>query len=401
MNILIDHTGLHSAYNCFEKNLDKEGSTDCKNFIQLVFEIIFCEKIHINAIKGTDISLKAEEIFEKFTSIGLEKDTFVIKYLDEIFYREICQISAVDATSSVLTQNFKSVNMKSLVPNLSSKEAEINENFHKLIINKLDEKIQKEILEYDFKTDGSAAVHYMFAYSENLRKKIYKKIKSYPDWSIENTYKLISFLRYHLTENIAKSFSLVYAPNITRAESIRESNENFFKCFSSKILPILKPDEVTNYTFDLPDLIIPIIVKAKYEPKAIIAEALNYRLKSKSLRKYLEVISTKFQSGKIISKKEANNEIKDIISSLKRALHLEKSTTIFECLSLKIEPNINLGIPTFGVSVFDTQNIAQWFSERIKQRKIKLFTELSKEVLISGARKEILKTFHNNNLKNN
>ena len=170
MKLLIDNTGLHSAFRTLFSDVVSE--TDVKGLLQLCNLIIFSNEIHLAGCEDEDVKSHTAEIINKLYSLGVGKEALFVDELDLELFKVACQ-NTVDISmdnSNFRIDNNKQVEQSALRPdNLNTNSLEFQQDFSVLLNPNLSDSELTDLSKTYLERKMDGVIHYMICISPKMR----------------------------------------------------------------------------------------------------------------------------------------------------------------------------------------------------------------------------------------
>ena len=369
MKLLIDNTGLHSAFRTLFSDVVSE--TDVKGLLQLCNLIIFSNEIHLAGCEDEDVKSHTAEIINKLYSLGVGKEALFVDELDLELFKVACQ-NTVDISmdnSNFRIDNNKQVEQSALRPdNLNTNSLEFQQDFSVLLNPNLSDSELTDLSKTYLERKMDGVIHYMICISPKMRQGLINYCNN-QKVSKNELMQLTTYLRFNLNEQIAKLKRYNYTPAVGRAELIRNDNDFILNELSNVI-----DNSITEYNgiqIDTPSLTKYLITTSKGSPYRMIEHALIAREKSTDLRNWLFSLTSKYNLESSSDKFNIRKEFEDIKRYLLMDLGIDKPKP-FSSLEISLSYGI---IPTIKLN---TKELMRWIEFKKNKGKSLILTEISK-----------------------
>jgi hypothetical protein len=384
MKLFLDNTGLHSVGRCLDG--EAKGEPDVAGLLQFATQLVFSDELFYTAFDKTAVAVRSRNVSEQVSELGVTSDLLRLSRFDgtgyELYDRAVLaagQRVAVDLFPfSDTTTNSELI--ATSAPDLSPTEQQHYDNLHRAIKSG-DERLRSELSAEGNDEQLIASGARLIAISDNLWIRA-SQLAQDESWDTASTAKLVVMMRSYLNQELAallsrtESVGVDYSPSVARARIIEVQDAYVLR----KLPEIIghAAHELGRIKLEAPPVALALALRAKGDPKGVIAEALIAREKATELRLHLrDIVDTarKATSGQREDLKSdvkihrLRNAIRELASLLQQDLGITPRGGVldaFEGLALGPVP-----IPT-------PAKVVEWIKWKRKLPRITILSEFAK-----------------------
>lgn len=377
MKVWIDNTGLHSAGRCLagKATLDQH----LRGFLQLATLLIFSDSITYGDYEIEEVAETGQRYRQRLISLGVDPPTLTSRHVGQSAYGRACKATARLAAEE-WPSHFDRCVSEAIVASFDVPTGvKARENWIPAFVHGPNVDNPEALLS---SRRATGAVEYMLSDSPLLRAAVAGTIDTAPNWGAAESYRLLSFLRSILNDQLAKQGKATYVPAVSRAEQLnRESTiisahvEQHLKEMAGRWKPAAP---------SIPRVSLALLRRAKGDPAGVVSEALEMREKARWPRKHLRQRLAELNRDPLAADDEFRDE--DFERYARSVLGLENEPRLIDALEMQFI----VGLPAISLSA---GKLYDWVQHSLWKRRLVILTDLSRAPEFGELDETYLRTF--------
>jgi hypothetical protein len=294
MKLFLDNTGLHSIGRCLDG--DAKDELDIAGLLQFATQLVFSDELFYATFCSTEVAARSQNVSKQVSKLGVSSDVLCLSPFDAVSY-ERAVLAAAERLAGDLKFAFARTTTESVLiatglPDLNPLEDRHYDRLHRALKSGTDGSRSELSAEgADIQLVGSGAR--LVAISDNHWIEA-SRLAQNKSWKKADTAKLLVMMRCYLNQELATLLSqserddVDYSPSVARARII-QAQDAYVLGKLSEIIG-LAAHKLDGIKLEAPPVALALALKAKGDPKGLIAEALIAREKAAELRRYLRKV---------------------------------------------------------------------------------------------------------------
>ena len=362
-----------------------------RGFMQMATLLVFSDSIAFSGFEIEAVDRVGQQSRDAVISLGMRPESLRKRELTSAEYARACEDAAclaagewfshfVRSNSEVLPASFDVPTGAQTVANVPASVkagafADASEQNSFLVMQR-----------------ASGVVEYMLRASPALQEAVARTMSDTEGWGRLESYRLESFLRLILNDQLAKQIDGTYVPAVSRAEQLLHEGAVVADRAEHHLVEIMQ--HLKPYTPTVPKVSLELLRRAKGDPAGMINEALEMRRKTKPTRAYLRDRIIQLRRNPTAPDPNPKEKI-EFERQARVQLGLERETRIIDVLGVRIDQAALEILQVTGLPPVSLHGgkLVDWFKERLWRRRLLVLTELARTPSYSDTDEAHLRTF--------
>ncbi len=382
MKLFLDNTGLHSIGRCLDG--DAQGEPDIAGLLQFATQLVFSDQLFFATFCGSEVAARSQDVSEQVARLGVGSDVLRHSPSDTVSY-DRATFAAAERLARDLKFSFgrtstEAASVTTCLPDANPLDDRHYRSIHRAIKSATDSSRSELAAEgTDMELVGSGAR--LVTASTNLWREA-SRLAQGKSWQTADTGKLIVMLRCYLNHEVATLLSeserddVDFSPCVRRARTIQTQDAYVLAKLSEIVGAAAR--KLDGIRLEAPPVALALVLKAKSDPKGIIAEALVAREKAAELRRHLrEVVraARKETSSdtEAVRRSETIDRLRQAVREL--AILLEQDLGVAPRVGLRDALEANMVGP---VPMPPPRKMLEWVMHKWHRPRITILSEFAK-----------------------
>lgn len=377
MNLLIDNTALHAAGRCLRKAAKADADLD--GLLQFASQLVLCDKISVSAFETAGVTASSMEVGNHLVDLGFSDAPLEFIEVEIGEFKKCCSDAAerlaVDIGFSLAEGFSTKSDLEVSVPNLTQSEHETFFEIHASLLSGLSDERRQTIRDTAFEGGDNRTQMFMLAVSEQLWRSV-RAIVGARDWTMDETYRLIIYLRYYLNQELALVNGASYCPAVSRGRLVKSRSDYLLSRIEGVVSAAAV--ELGGRATAHPSIVEALAIRSKGEHRGLVEEIQRTRIAAAPLREYLrkQHVSPEGVDGDCLDLRERNETIVELKRRLRQDLGILKRPRLSDAFEVQF-----LGL----VPLPNILKIADWASFKLGRKRVTVLSEFALTLSYAGA----------------